>query len=347
MIKVIYFLFIPFAFVLNNDLVTADRNTIQDWEDVQQSEALATMNCDALYEEINGIVVMEVESVDPQGEWEWQEDIENYTGLGYFVWTGGNQFNNPGEGLLEYTIKVNTPGVYRFQWRSRIAQGDDHTEHNDSWLRFPDASDFYAEKNGSIVYPHGSPQGPYPNGSGSDGWFKVYMNQLNQWSWRAFTNDHDGHKIYVEFDEPGVYTMEIAGRSNGHAIDRMVLYNESVSENSATDPDLMETLCENITQIREEDEHTLKTAQIFPNPVGAGEPIQLKIQSPKSVDAVLLISNGLGEQVYREKILIAEGNDQRTIQMDQWGIGPYFLSLQTPDHRIMKTLKLAVLPVTD
>ena len=63
-----------------------------------------------------------------------------------------------------------------FLWKSSFRQGDNGTEHNDSWLRFPNASDFFGEKasNGSIVYPNGSGKEPNPEGSSSDGWFKIY-----------------------------------------------------------------------------------------------------------------------------------------------------------------------------
>ena len=42
------------------------------------------------------------------------------------------------------------------------------------------------------------------------------------------TNDHDPFNIYVEFDSAGIYTVEISGRSDGHAIDRMVLYHSDI-----------------------------------------------------------------------------------------------------------------------
>lgn len=69
---------------------------------------------------------------------------------------------------IEVNIQINTVGTYQFVWRSRIATGDNKTEHNDTWLRFPDADDFYGQRDGSIVYS---------KDSGKEGWFKVYMNK--------------------------------------------------------------------------------------------------------------------------------------------------------------------------
>ncbi|RMG22699.1 MAG: T9SS C-terminal target domain-containing protein, partial [Bacteroidetes bacterium] len=95
-----------------------------------------------------------------------------------------------------------------------------------------------------IIYPHGSGQSPNPQGSGADNWFKIYMNELNTWSWITQTSDNDAHFIYARFDNPGVYTLQISGRSNGYAIDRMVLFNESVDEAMATSLSQAETTCD-------------------------------------------------------------------------------------------------------
>jgi hypothetical protein len=197
----------------------------------------------AQFADDNGLIIIEIESAPASDGWTPKTDIADYTGSRYYQWTGPNSLGNPGNGLLEYKIKINTPGTYRFQWRSYIAVGTSSSEHNDSWLRFPDADDFYGQKGSSIVYPDGSGKTPNPRGASKDGWFKIYMNQRNQWSWRANTSDHDAHNIYVKFDRPGVYTLQVSGRSTGHAIDRMVMYQESIDTSTATNPDLPETRC--------------------------------------------------------------------------------------------------------
>jgi hypothetical protein len=208
-----------------------------------------TPDCqNAQFAEQNGLVVIEFESQPLAAGWIEQTAIDGFTGSSYYQWAGGGQNNNPGEGLLEYSILIETPGRYRFQWRSRIATGDSNTDSNDAWLRFPDADDFYGLKNEgnpdeSIVYPKGSGKTPNPNGSGSDGWFKVYQNNRSIWNWQARTSDNDAHNIYVEFDQPGVYTLQVSGRSEGFGIDRMVLYSDTVETSMATDEAQPETLC--------------------------------------------------------------------------------------------------------
>ncbi|MEM9935523.1 MAG: Ig-like domain-containing protein [Bacteroidota bacterium] len=199
--------------------------------------------CTATHEEVNGIVMIEAESISPVDGWVIENSLNEYSGSGYIKWDGSDQFNNPGQGIMSYSIQVNTPGRYRVNWKSRIAIGTNGTEHNDSWLRFPDASDFYGQRGSSKVYPKGTGKTPNPKGNSGDGWLKVFMNEVNKWAWAAYTSDHDAHEIFVEFDTPGIYTLEISGRSNGHAIDRVVLYSDSISGAEATSDQQPETPC--------------------------------------------------------------------------------------------------------
>lgn len=204
--------------------------------------------CEADFVESNGMLVMEAESANLGNGWTEHTDNLGQTGTSYLEWTGGDAFNNPGNGTTTYTFEIKTPGTYRFLWRSRIVMGAENTEHNDAWLRFPDADDFYGQQGTSIVYPHGSGKSPTPEGSGADGWFKIYMNVLDTWSWITQTSDNDAHFIYARFDSPGVYTLELSGRSNGYAIDRMVLFNDQVTEAQATNTGLSETRCGDPTE---------------------------------------------------------------------------------------------------
>lgn len=209
-----------------------------------------------VFVEDNGMVKVDMAALDPVNmDWSLKTDLDDYSGNGFFVWEGPNAMGNPGNGLLTYQIQINTPGTYRFLWRSYITIGSDQTEHNDSWLRIPDAAHFYGKKNnGHIVYPKGTELPPIPesadqentipNGAGTDGWFKVYMNSANNWKWQANTSDHDAHKIYAEFTHPGMYTIEISGRSQGHGIDAFVLYQDGISENEATSSEFSAVGCQ-------------------------------------------------------------------------------------------------------
>jgi len=201
--------------------------------DTASVSVLAVSNAPCDYEEVNGLVVIEAENINFNGTaWQTKTAKGGFTGAGYLDWLGANSFGVPGNGTITTKIRINSPGKYKFEWRNTVGEGTNTTEANDSWLRFPDASDFYGEKpNGARTYPRGSGKTPNPEGAGSNNWFKVYGNNLN-WSWQTTTGDNaDGRPIFVEFDAAGVYTMEISGRSKNHLIDRIVL-----SKSTATNP---------------------------------------------------------------------------------------------------------------
>ncbi|WP_343911377.1 Ig-like domain-containing protein [Aquimarina litoralis] len=196
--------------------------------------------CDT-YEEENGLVVIETENLSASGNWSERSAISGFTGGGYLEWTGPDHFNDPGNGVITTKIKINSPGRYKFQWRSKVGEGNSPTEANDTWLKFPDASDFYAQKGNEIVYPKGSGKTPNPEGSGGEGYFKVYSTGTTNWTWTTKVSDNDPHDVFVEFDAPGTYTMLISGRSKHHIIDRVTLNKSSVN---ATDTSLQETTCD-------------------------------------------------------------------------------------------------------
>ena len=188
-----------------------------------------------IFNEKDNFVLVEFENNEFPSEWELKTS-NSATGKGYHVWAGNQSLGTPGNGLVEFKLNINNPGIYRFLWNSAVTTGTNGSDHNDSWLRFPDADDFYGEKDGSKIYPKGTGKTPNPNGSSADGWFKVYRsgNDLD-FKWQAATSDNDAHKIYVEFKNAGVYKMQVSARSSGHGIDKFMLFNEAnYSQNEAT-----------------------------------------------------------------------------------------------------------------
>ena len=200
--------------------------------------------CPAPFAEQNGMVIIEAESVPPVGSWTLETAIPGYTGSGYYVWNGADFFNNPGNSTLEYKVQITTPGTYKFVWRNRITMGTTTADFNDSWLRIPDASDFWAEKGGAKLWPKGSGKTPNPAGAGADNWLKIYLSEINIWSWQTRTNDGNPYEVFARFDNPGVYTIQVSARSKGHGIDRLVMFHSSVNQATATNAALGETLCQ-------------------------------------------------------------------------------------------------------
>ncbi len=189
-----------------------------------------TAQCgDAQFAEINGIAVIEAESPSLPNGWNRETASNPFTGGSYIAWRGADSFNNPGNGTINYRVRINSAGTYRFQWRSKvgiIAATNPSTEHNDSWLKIQ-ASDFFGMKNGQRIYPRGSGKSPTALGAGGEGWFKIYSSGTTNWTWSTNTSDNQGYQVYATFNSPGVYTIQVSGRSRGHFIDRMVLYKEN------------------------------------------------------------------------------------------------------------------------
>ena len=105
-----------------------------------------------IFEEVKGLVVIEAESALEYRNWEPRTSIDGFTGENYLHYEGPNLYTTVGLSKLTFKISITTLGTYHFQWRSRIAQGTDNTEHNDSWMRIKGAAKFYAKKDNSIIY---------------------------------------------------------------------------------------------------------------------------------------------------------------------------------------------------
>ena len=202
-------------------------------------------NCNADYEEVNGIAIIEAES-KIAGSWSLR-NLPGASGGQALYYAGSNQFNNPGTSAITYTLRVNNPGLYRVQLRSQIgviSTGPEPatSEHNDTWLRI-NGAEFFGQNGNSIVWPRGSGRTPIVAGSSGDGWLKAYTNQLG-WTWNTFTNDGPGHSIFVRFTSAGTYNVQISGRSRDHIVDRIVLYQQALfSTSQATDLSRAETAC--------------------------------------------------------------------------------------------------------
>ena len=230
-LKIAINLFLIISFLFSTSIVlTGCSNTSEvDKEIIEQEEEKEVgdiCSTGKLFIEKDGMVRVDIENPSfTANGWTTANTLAGFEGSGYLVWIGNDNFNTPGIGFIKCSIKITNPGTYQFVWRSRIAQGTSNTDFNDSWLRIPTASDFYAEKaGGEKVYPKGSGKTPVPEGAGSNGWFKVYMNRVGEWFWRSSTSDNDPHNIFAKFDAPGTYDIEISGRSKFHAIDQFVLF---------------------------------------------------------------------------------------------------------------------------
>ena len=192
-----------------------------------------------LFEEREGLLVMEAESVLATDSWTLQNELAGASGNAYHEWKHGDNdqgIDAAGTGILTYTFNITLAGEYRFLLRS---SSPDNTEHNDVWVRFPDNSATGIRQTG---------QGTINIDPNS--WFKVYQNTSSQeWKWDARTVDFDPHSIYVNIEEPGAYSVALSGRSTLFKIDRLVLFHEQVTFTEATRITNVESTCTEIETV--------------------------------------------------------------------------------------------------
>ncbi len=160
----------------------------------------------ATFQESGGVVVIEAESSSAKGSWSKESKIGGAKGGSYLIWKGPDLFSgkSAGRDTLRYTFRIQKAGNYELKWRTYIGHANTSTEANDSWVRFPTGKNI---------------GGQHP----INGWTKVFQNQPKQWSWSAKTVDNVGKSVRQYFSK-GDHVMEVSGRSNGHAIDRIVLF---------------------------------------------------------------------------------------------------------------------------
>lgn len=230
----------------------------------QTSSSSGGVASDCDYETVDGMVVIEAENLPVGEDWQVLTDEAGYAGAGYIAWTGDAFNGDPTHGVTSATVHIGEPGRYRLVWRNRIGMGTDTTEHNDTWVKFPDAADTYGVQvdgeTESRVYPRprcedeaamaaieAMPQvssAGCVEGSSTDDWFKVYSSGATDWSWSSFTNDFDGHRVMAEFDAAGDYTFMIAARANWSLLDRIVIHEESLEDGVVMGVLVGETVCE-------------------------------------------------------------------------------------------------------
>ena len=165
-----------------------------------------------------GCVSIELEDFELTGSWRLGYD-SRVSGGAFATWEGlGPEAQNAAPAdLIELEFTIDTPDTYRFVWAMRqpIEVGDSSADS--SWVNIPDAARF----------------GPIDGGS-YGGFVPVSGRAKGEFDWSA-TADVDGSRsdVGVVFDRPGTYTLQLAGRSHGHELDRILLFPDSLSSDEA------------------------------------------------------------------------------------------------------------------
>ena len=154
--------------------------------------------------EKNGLVVMEVESTPKVSSWVEETKWGGFTGQSYYRWNGPDYFGQPGNAPLSYEFEITNAGNYQFRLHNRHNHPLKDQE-NDCWVRVD-----------------GGP------------WRKVYSNKgsstINVWNWESKFDLSPAPHVDANYTlSAGVHILEISARSKNFMIDRMHLFNSSVT----------------------------------------------------------------------------------------------------------------------
>ncbi|TDJ70505.1 MAG: DUF5060 domain-containing protein [Planctomycetota bacterium] len=168
---------------------------------------------DGVYQEEGGLLVMEMESANPGGQWIHETDFAGFTGSAYVRWDGANYFNDPGHDVFEFEFEIHQPGTYQLRIRNRHEDADS-SEENDVWVRMDGGS-----------------------------WVKAFSGDNNGWNWLTNHDFSSSNKPPAEYDlSAGHHVIAFSGRSTNFMMDRFHLFveghpdgtNETAPESAVT-----------------------------------------------------------------------------------------------------------------
>jgi hypothetical protein len=154
-----------------------------------------------VFEEVDGRIIMEVESYPPQGDWKPEKDLEGFSGQGYYTWRGADLFKSGGQGALLYAFRVKEDGKFHLRIHNRH-DFEDSTEQNDCWTRLDDGK-----------------------------WTKTFSPKRGEWTWTT-NHEHDhATKPPASYElKAGPHVLAVSGRSKGFSIDRIHLYRDGAKD---------------------------------------------------------------------------------------------------------------------
>lgn len=168
------------------------------------------MGCDKqpkekIWIENAGYVIIEAENgnnyLENLAGWKFSKSLQGYTGSGYCTWLGENDWgkeSRPYEEIeeqhkiLSFKVQINNPGDYFIKLRNVHMKTDGD---NDVWASVDQSK-----------------------------WTKMYDHQTRTWTW-----DETGRWAKYKL-ENGISVIQLAGRSNGFSVDRVVLHRDGLGE---------------------------------------------------------------------------------------------------------------------
>ncbi len=281
------------------------------------------------YIESGGIVIMEPEKLAVSSEWKKvpSTDLSDASmagalGNGWIEWAGSNssaitQEDAAAKGVLVIRFKITKEGDYTFRWRTK--------QHNSGQASDQGNDTFVKLASGQILPMTGSKGNSYTMTK----FTKVWIQSKTVWSWG--TNFEPVYAEFVYFPKihytPGIHEIRLAGRSSGHAIDRLVLYHSDIQWNEATFNSLPESQrADDNVGVKLTTDNSSARLSVYPNPCNG----KFTVQSTKNLLHIKIFQTD-GRCIYSQS---ANGLTTE-VQTPDLNNGLYLLRAQSVDGQML------------
>lgn len=176
---------------------------------------------ESIFEEVDGKIVIEAESVPLTDDWILDTTEEDYSGTGYIRWMPSwiNEISTQHRGVLVYKLRITNPGTYRMALRSSHKDAPARDKWNDCWTVMGI----------NPVSPYGITRKTYHSISDAE------FNNGVGFNWNTTHNNYgsvastDGEFSAPTYElESGDHFFYILGRSGGYRIDKIHFFKEGV-----------------------------------------------------------------------------------------------------------------------
>lgn len=164
--------------------------------------AQLVQTCDqGVFQEKDGMVVFEAESIFLSDGWSMENNLDNFSGDGYITWTNDTILETNGQGLLAYVFNITKPGLYTLKMRN-YHSCDDFTECNDIYVKMNDSE-----------------------------WRKNFNHTVGEWDWNTQQDIDHVFSNSTYFLEKGEHTLYLSGRSKDFSIDKIAIFHNKTPQN--------------------------------------------------------------------------------------------------------------------
>lgn len=321
-----------------------------------------------LYEESNGIVIMEAENTaSPLGLWIKDDSHPNFTGSGYLSFDGNEFTHGPAISPLEYTFRIHQTGLYFLQIRCAETNQTINGEHrddvsNDCYVRVD--GDYTASPEAGNNHTDDAPLTLLQTdtkffGGKNDGSFVWAGGFQNNFQGNLDPGGHQNKRVAIyNFKAGETYTLVVHGRSKAFKIDRFAFSLASRPDSSARSTSLVETNAEHKWRVQHFDtsDNSGIAASTF-DANGDGESNFLEFATGQDPHANTLASQSLtinGNAIeYRYTRLAGANsdgvaftvNESTTLESDTWTSAGISQSVESQSEEIQTVL--ATIPIDD